>query len=834
MLLRFAFASVLLLAAAPATRAQAPTWAVNPAAFEQSMSVIATVSVSGVRLSAPGDRLAAFVGGSVRGVATPTVVGGANMFFLSVYANVGGEPVTFKAYDAAANTVRDLSATLTFAANAVAGSVPAPLALTSGTTGGGGGGTPDPWRVTPSAFSRSMSLVGEIRYSNGDGAGASDIVAAFVGSEVRGVATPTEVGGRRVFFLTAFANTEGEALTFKLATGGAVRDVGATQTFAADAVAGTLLDPLAWTVSGSPAGGSDSPAAWTVNASGFDRSMNVVAALFTGGTRSVDPTDRVAAFVGSEVRGVASPQQVGGVWVAFLTVYGRVENEAVRFKVLDASSGAVIAVAGSQTFVTNAVLGSLGQPVVLAGQGGAGTPEDPRVWTVTPSSFEQSMNAVAEVRVAGVAASAAGTRVAAFVGGEVRGVAAVPSAGSPLVFLTVHGRPGDGSVSYKAFDAGTGRIYEAAQTRPFEANRVDGQPGAPLVIDAAPDPTSVFVYPGDADGDGRVSQNDLFPLSFYFGLLGPVRAGAGVQFRPELAAAWSPSAASTADMNGDGRINQNDLFPLGFNFGRTRAAGAFFSATPEPSSAPRLSAAGTSAGSSAGVLVGTPSSSNLRVGDTLRVAVRIAGAGAVRAVGFQVRYDASVFEPLGRVRGALFAGALAGGEALELAKLETGRLSYAATLTGAGSVGDGEVVVVRLRVRAGASGDATLTFGAPEAMAGSGAAIALTAAPVVVRVGATTSAEGAGSIEPVALSAPAPNPARGSALVRVRLAAPGHVRVTLSDVTGRTIAIAFDGALAPGAVQSISLDTSSLASGLYLVRATTPQGTATRTLVVRH
>ncbi len=84
----------------------------------------------------------------------PTVVGGANVFFLTVYANTGGEPVTFKAYDAAANVVRDLSATLTFAANAVAGSVPSPFALAPGTSGGGGGSsTPeDPWRVNAVEF----------------------------------------------------------------------------------------------------------------------------------------------------------------------------------------------------------------------------------------------------------------------------------------------------------------------------------------------------------------------------------------------------------------------------------------------------------------------------------------------------------------------------------------------------------------------------------------------------------------------------------------------------------------------------------------------------------
>ncbi len=146
---------------------------------------------------------------------------------------------------------------------------------------------------------------------------------------------------------------------------------------------------------------------------------------------------------------MAAPQQVGGVWVAFLTVYGRAENEVVRFKAFDASAGTCRGRRDADVCHQRRPRHA-SSPEILATQGGQGArrAEDPRVWTVVPSTFEQSMNAVAEVRVGGALASAAGTRMAAFVGGEVRGVGAVPSggsAGAAVVYLTVHGRPGDGS-----------------------------------------------------------------------------------------------------------------------------------------------------------------------------------------------------------------------------------------------------------------------------------------------------------------------------------------------------------------------------------------------------
>jgi fibronectin type 3 domain-containing protein len=79
---------------------------------------------------------------------------------------------------------------------------------------------------------------------------------------------------------------------------------------------------------------------WVVDASDFQYSMNVVALEQISGVAQADPNDKVAAFVGNQLRGVASPIQVAGTgnWLTFLTVYSnRSTGENVRFQVFDDS-----------------------------------------------------------------------------------------------------------------------------------------------------------------------------------------------------------------------------------------------------------------------------------------------------------------------------------------------------------------------------------------------------------------------------------------------------------------------------------------------------------------
>ena len=84
----------------------------------------------------------------------------------------------------------------------------------------------------------------------------------------------------------------------------------------------------------------------------------------------------------------------------------------------------------------------------------------------------------------------------------------------------------------------------------------------------------------------------------------------------------------------------------------------------------------------------------------------------------------------------------------------------------------------------------------------------------------------------LALSAPAPNPARGAMRLTLTAGEAGRVRAEAFDVLGRRVATLHDGPLAAGQQTPLALDASALAPGLYVVRATSRAATVTRRFVV--
>lgn len=87
-----------------------------------------------------------------------------------------------------------------------------------------------------------------------------------------------------------------------------------------------------------------------------------------------------------------------------------------------------------------------------------------------------------------------------------------------------------------------------------------------------------------------------------------------------------------------------------------------------------------------------------------------------------------------------------------------------------------------------------------------------------------------GSTEPFALSA-GPNPFRRSANVSLQVAVAQDVTVEVYDLLGRSVARLFDGAMDADQSRTFSVDGSSLAPGLYVVRATGERFTTTRQIV---
>lgn len=123
----FISCAALWCCVAGGVQAQAPDWQVDPAAYEATMSVVAVVA--DVKAQGSGDRLAAFSGEVVRGVAAPVAVGMQHLYFLTVYGNGSGGTLSLQYYHAASGTVRPIPETLTFQTNGVIGSVTTPFTV---------------------------------------------------------------------------------------------------------------------------------------------------------------------------------------------------------------------------------------------------------------------------------------------------------------------------------------------------------------------------------------------------------------------------------------------------------------------------------------------------------------------------------------------------------------------------------------------------------------------------------------------------------------------------------------------------------------------------------
>ncbi|QXD16276.1 hypothetical protein GQ464_004795 [Rhodocaloribacter litoris] len=212
-------------------------------------------------------------------------------------------------------------------------------------------------------YGQSMTVVAVVHFDGVPSDDPADLLAGFAGGVSRGVASPLLVGGTYVFFLNLGGDMTGEALTFRAydASTGTERPLCEGVTFVPDAIRGTLDDPFRLYTSDGP-----SPCAlhWRV-APGLTNQMTVHAAAFVNGLRLQDPADRVAAFVGGEVRGVGVPFDAGGEQVYRIELYGVTEGEPVGFRAYDAATGVTYVMAEQVAFATGTTQGTPGAPVTL-------------------------------------------------------------------------------------------------------------------------------------------------------------------------------------------------------------------------------------------------------------------------------------------------------------------------------------------------------------------------------------------------------------------------------------------------------------------------------------
>ncbi|MGK7394431.1 MAG: LamG-like jellyroll fold domain-containing protein [Candidatus Cyclobacteriaceae bacterium M3_2C_046] len=79
---------------------------------------------------------------------------------------------------------------------------------------------------------------------------------------------------------------------------------------------------------------------WQVEPSNFNHQMTLVAGIYANEVAFGEENDLLAAFVGNELRGMASLQKVvpQDEYVAFITIYGHTDGDSVEFRLWDASA----------------------------------------------------------------------------------------------------------------------------------------------------------------------------------------------------------------------------------------------------------------------------------------------------------------------------------------------------------------------------------------------------------------------------------------------------------------------------------------------------------------
>lgn len=125
--------------------------------------------------------------------------------------------------------------------------------------------------------------------------------------------------------------------------------------------------------------------AWSVSPAAFDYSMTVTAVLEVDCIELTNPSNRLGAFVGADVRGsVLSSTMVGGRYIALLTVYSNsVSGESIEFKIYNADDDVI----------TDAVT-----VVEFQDDGSYGTPSSPQLITDNhvPTDLSLSSNSIEE------------------------------------------------------------------------------------------------------------------------------------------------------------------------------------------------------------------------------------------------------------------------------------------------------------------------------------------------------------------------------------------------------------------------------------------------------
>lgn len=375
-----------------ASRAQAPAWSVNPANFTFSATVTAQLNINDARSVDEYDMVAAFVGESIRGVASPLSFGNDKLYYLTVYSDSGSnEEMSLQFYSAADDMVGDIDETLRFAANTSAGSPQspivwngylstydrAPVMLT----------IPDQTIHTGGSF-HSFDLDDYVVVPDNDPVrwsfGESEHLFVRIHGDhtVTVIPRSTEFVGRSEILFRVSENTpnrlsDSATVVFTVLPPDhrpLLNDIPDQIRRPGESFANFDLDDYLTEEDGDsvvyghfflPSIPGEAKPDWSVQAADYQYSMNITASVTSLGGSAAGEGHVLAAFAGDEVRGVATATHVLGQWLYFLSIFSNSESDTIALRFFDTSAHRSVGVAGMIPFRANEVLGSPTNPRAL-------------------------------------------------------------------------------------------------------------------------------------------------------------------------------------------------------------------------------------------------------------------------------------------------------------------------------------------------------------------------------------------------------------------------------------------------------------------------------------
>ncbi len=368
------------------------------------------------------------------------------------------------------------------------------------------------WTVNPAAFSNSMNLTTQVYLDGSEVNSGANLLGAFAGNELRGVASPMLILGNAYYFLTIFSNAvSGETITFKVylsATddihpaieqtpfvknaqlGSYPSGFGVNISAANDFPISLLPIPAATTLAGYPFAGIDlddylvsqdnDPVSWSVSGG-----VNLIGAIGAGNVLQVSSAN--PAWTGTENL-LVTVTETG-------TANGFSASQLVSFTV-----NPDYAAPGFDEFPVEFVQddvplpsGDLNDRLTFDGdcleyaveltlpEGAAPMP----AW-LQPGSNSGSMNLVVQVKFGGDLVPGVANKLAGFVSGQLAGVASPQMvAGKELYFLTL-ANVGPGEITMKFYDAARQYLHEKATGLDFMPAGSAGSFGDPVMVDFAP------------------------------------------------------------------------------------------------------------------------------------------------------------------------------------------------------------------------------------------------------------------------------------------------------------------------------------------------------------